>query len=285
MKTGNGKIANLPPNIQDELNYRITDGESGNELVEWLNSKPEVVKVIGERFDGIPISEQNLSEWRKRGYQKWLAYHNTVDESNTVSGNVAGLAETGIDCDKLLLTLTAAYAEMTQNWIVTPCEQMTYKLGVYKNLINGVISLQRAELQKVRLEIDRERLEILCEKRRDKSAEEAGTDAEPHGLDALRQSLGLELAKRAKTAGGLCMQEASGDPGKSQDSHSTAPAPTSAETPPTCQPSPTNASTAKNASPVVNLQTPSAVHPKGLTPQVAQSQPSPQPGAFHRKPA
>jgi hypothetical protein len=46
---------------------------------------------------------------------------------------------------------------------------MLYKLAVYKNLTNGVIALQRAELQKVRLEIARERLELLREKRLSKS--------------------------------------------------------------------------------------------------------------------
>ena len=162
-------IANLPAEIRDELNYLINDGDPGNELVEWLNSKPEVAEVVTELFDGTPISEQNLSEWRKRGYQKWLAYRNFVDESNALSDNTEGIAETGIDCDKLLLTLTAAYAEVIQNWIITPSEQMTYKLAVYKNLTNGVIALRRAEIQKVRLEIDRERLELLREKRRNKS--------------------------------------------------------------------------------------------------------------------
>jgi hypothetical protein len=123
MKNGNGKIANLPSQIRDELNYRINDGDPGNELVAWLNSNPEVARVISERFDGTPISEQNLSEWRKRGYQKWLAHRNMFDESNALGDNADVLAETGIDCDKLLLTLTAAYAEMIQCWIVTPCEQ------------------------------------------------------------------------------------------------------------------------------------------------------------------
>jgi hypothetical protein len=181
MKTGNGKIANLPAEIREELNYRLNDGEPGNELVEWLNSNPEVVRVVSERFDGTPISEQNLSEWRKRGYQKWLAHRNFVDESNALSDNTADIAETGIDCDKLLLTLTAAYAEATQNWIITPGEQMLYKLAVYKNLTNGVIALQRAELQKVRLEIARERLELLREKRRNKSSAAAAAPASSSG--------------------------------------------------------------------------------------------------------
>jgi hypothetical protein len=173
MKTGNGKIANLPAEIRDQLNYRIAEGEEGIELVAWLNSKPEVTEVVNKLFDGTPISEQNLSEWRKRGYQKWLAHRNMFDESNALGDNAEVLAETGIDCDKLLLTLTAAYAEAIQNWIVTPCEQMTYKLAVYKNLTNGVIALRRAEIQKVRLEIDRERLELLREKRRHKSESSA----------------------------------------------------------------------------------------------------------------
>jgi hypothetical protein len=113
MKTGNGKIANLPAQIRDELNYRISDGDPGNELVEWLNSKREVAEVVNKLFDGTPISEQNLSEWRKRSYQKWLAHRNMFDESNALGDNAEVIAETGIDCDKLLLTLTAAYAECT----------------------------------------------------------------------------------------------------------------------------------------------------------------------------
>jgi hypothetical protein len=182
IEAGASKIANLPSKIRDELNYRIADGEQGAELVAWLNSKPEVVRVITERFDGTPIFEQNLSEWRQRGYQKWLAHRNMFDESNALGDNAEVLAETGIDCDKLLLTLTAAYAEAIQNWIVTPAEQMTYKLAVYKNLTNGVIALRRAEIQNVRLEIERERLELLREKRGNKSSPRSGS--EPHSRPA-----------------------------------------------------------------------------------------------------
>jgi len=170
MKPGNGKIANIPSPIRDELNVRISDGDEGIELVEWLNAKPEVTEVLKKLFDGAPISEQNLSEWKKRGYQEWLAHRNSVDESFAVHDNSADIAATGIDPDKLLLTLTGAYAEMTRNWMITPGADMLYKLTVYKKLTDGVIALQRAELQKVRLEIARERLALLREKRLSKSA-------------------------------------------------------------------------------------------------------------------
>jgi hypothetical protein len=203
MKTGNGKIANLPDEIREDLNYRMNDGESGNELVEWLNAKPEVVEVINKLFDGRPISEQNLSQWRTNGYRVWHVHRTIVDGTLALSDNTGEIAETGIDCDKLLLTLTAAYAEAIQSWIITPGEQMLYKLAVYKNLTNGVIALRRAELVKVRLEIERERLELLREKRRNKSDEAIGRGAEPIGGGA----------------GGMSRQEASRSsdgPGKSR---------------------------------------------------------------------
>jgi hypothetical protein len=32
-------------------------------------------------------SREHLSEWRKRGYQKWLAHRNMFDESNALGDN------------------------------------------------------------------------------------------------------------------------------------------------------------------------------------------------------
>jgi hypothetical protein len=185
MQTGNGKIANLPAEIREELNYRLNDGEPGNELVEWLNAKPEVMKVINDLFDGRPISEQNLSQWRTHGYRVWHAHRTIVDETHALSENSEGIAETGIDCEKLLLALTASYAEMIQRWIITPGEELIHKLRVFKEITNAVLALRRAELQKARLEIQRERLELLREKQRNKSGSSsssrvsASTDSAP----------------------------------------------------------------------------------------------------------
>jgi hypothetical protein len=169
MKTGNGKIANLPSQIRDELNWRINDGDEGKELVEWLNAKPEVVEVVTKLFDGIPISEQNLSQWRTHGYRKWHAEHVILDELGNLTQNTEQIQETGIDCEKLLLALKANYAEMIQCWLVTPPEQMTYRLDVFKQLTVAVLAMRREEIQKERLEIQRERLELLREKQSNKS--------------------------------------------------------------------------------------------------------------------
>lgn len=69
--TRTGKIARLPRQIREQLNRRLQDGELGARLVEWLNSLPDTQRVLTAEFGGRPISEQNLSEWKQRGYRDW----------------------------------------------------------------------------------------------------------------------------------------------------------------------------------------------------------------------
>src|ERR1035441_615190 len=73
----NGKIARLPRDIRSQLNTRLQDGQDGPQVLPWLNSLPEVKKVLAARFDDRPINEQNLSDWRQGGYEDWLAHEDT----------------------------------------------------------------------------------------------------------------------------------------------------------------------------------------------------------------
>jgi len=65
-----GKIGRLPKAIQEQVNRRLEQGERARTLVVWLNALPEVQAVLAAEFAGKPIREQNLSAWRKNGYQK-----------------------------------------------------------------------------------------------------------------------------------------------------------------------------------------------------------------------
>jgi hypothetical protein len=83
--TRKGKIARLPKPIRDELNQRIENGESGPELIAWLNPLPDVQRVLAEHFEDRPIRVQNISEWRQGGYQDWLQ----LQETRTLTLQVA----------------------------------------------------------------------------------------------------------------------------------------------------------------------------------------------------
>jgi hypothetical protein len=72
MRARTGKIARLPGEIRDTLNRRLHNGDLGRELVPWLNALPEVKHVLAARFAARPITEDNLSAWRRGGFQEWL---------------------------------------------------------------------------------------------------------------------------------------------------------------------------------------------------------------------
>ena len=72
-----GKIARLPQYLREQLNRRIEDGEPGRDLVKWLNSCEEVQETLAEHFDGRPITEQNLSEWKQGGFKDWQRHQET----------------------------------------------------------------------------------------------------------------------------------------------------------------------------------------------------------------
>src|SRR5579871_2025008 len=84
--TRKGKIARLPYEVREELNRRLRDGKSGPGLLDWLNEHRECKKVLAEEFESRPITKQNLSEWKKGGYEDWLR----KEESRQ---NVRALAE------------------------------------------------------------------------------------------------------------------------------------------------------------------------------------------------
>jgi hypothetical protein len=68
----NGKIACLPEEVRDELNFRLADGIKGPELLPWLNSLPEIRGVLARLFGGRDMNHQNLSAWRRGGFRDWM---------------------------------------------------------------------------------------------------------------------------------------------------------------------------------------------------------------------
>ena len=67
----NGKIAQLPEDIRNQINYRLLLKHPGAGIVKWLNKLPEVKAVMAERFDGRPLNGRNLSEWKNAAYKEW----------------------------------------------------------------------------------------------------------------------------------------------------------------------------------------------------------------------
>jgi hypothetical protein len=87
-----GKIASLPLHLREELNGRLDDNEPGPDLLAWLNARPEARAMLKQpRFDGAPINDQNLTNWRQGGYSRWQQHQRDLDFARTFSEESAGL--------------------------------------------------------------------------------------------------------------------------------------------------------------------------------------------------
>lgn len=75
-----GKIARLPHDIREELNRRIMDGQSGPDILQWVNELPQCRQMLAQKFAGRPIDESNLYEWRHGGYEEWLYHEDRRDQ-------------------------------------------------------------------------------------------------------------------------------------------------------------------------------------------------------------
>jgi len=76
-----GKIARLPANTREELNFALHNGVPAVQLVRWLNNQPEVQVVMAQLFGGRPVNKQNVSEWVKGGYREWLSTQELIEKA------------------------------------------------------------------------------------------------------------------------------------------------------------------------------------------------------------
>lgn len=97
MRTRTGKIARLPEPIREELNQRLFNGARGKDMPAWLNELPEVRQTLAEFFNGRPITEHNVSEWRTGGFQDWLRQEETNDRLRQVASQYEELGAEGKD--------------------------------------------------------------------------------------------------------------------------------------------------------------------------------------------
>ena len=67
-----GKIARLPGDLREQINQRLFDGHSDPEILPWLNELPVVKEILAAKFKGQPITKQNMTNWRQKGYLRWL---------------------------------------------------------------------------------------------------------------------------------------------------------------------------------------------------------------------
>jgi hypothetical protein len=90
-----GKIARLPADLREQLNQRLLDGQTGSQILPWLNELPPVKAILAAQFNGVPVNHENLSNWRHNGYQRWLRRKDRVSATKELCQHAAELDQAG----------------------------------------------------------------------------------------------------------------------------------------------------------------------------------------------
>src|SRR5438105_8424368 len=75
----NGKVARLPKPLRDQINHWLLDGIS----------YPDIIERLGEQ--GKNLKPDNLSQWKKREHQVWLAEQTFLAQTRARQESTAGL--------------------------------------------------------------------------------------------------------------------------------------------------------------------------------------------------
>jgi hypothetical protein len=150
-RSRNGKIARLPLFTRALLNQRLDDGQTGPVILDWLNALPETRSLMADSFDGVPISLQNLSQWRLGGFVRWQQERHMEacwqDLSHFASYVEEGGPNFGHVADDLVTVLSAQYAQL----VTAACgldggeiPNWEMRLRALRPLLQDAIQLQRA---------------------------------------------------------------------------------------------------------------------------------------------
>ena len=162
----NGKIAHLSRELRDDLNFRLYKGQSLAHLRRWLNSLPEVKAMLREFFDGRPILQQNLSEWKAGGYREWLLHQELLEKKKDLVADAHSLAHTAEGlADALFGMLTLDYAQtlMKRDASEDPAE-FEKKRKTLSLLTQDIVRLRRCDLNGRRVEMQSDRMDREHEK-------------------------------------------------------------------------------------------------------------------------
>jgi hypothetical protein len=156
-----GKISSLPPHIQDELNQRLQNGQTAKTILPWLNSLPETKAILKERFDGAPITQQNLSNHRNNAFSDWTDRQQALDFASTLCAGDAELQRLlpADLADKLARWVSVRYAASARD-LAASAVGSDKSLRHLRNLSVFVMALRRGELSAARLAIEQQRLAL-----------------------------------------------------------------------------------------------------------------------------
>ena len=162
-----GKIARLRHAIRRQINLRLQEGEGGQSLLNWINSLPQVQSYVAKDFASIPVTDGNLSEWRRGGYRDWLRVQQECDvvrllreDSQLLNPAGGPRSRLGNHLSSVLTTEIASLAPLFLSNTTQPAKR--FKL--LSEVLRELIQLRKADCRADQARINAERWELEQER-------------------------------------------------------------------------------------------------------------------------
>lgn len=171
-----GKIARLPLAVREELNHRLRENESGQTLITWLNELEPVRAVLKSQFEGEPINDANLSNWRIGGFADWLKDQDAVkriEKLGELSVRLANAAGGRMSKGFLAVAVGKIHEALEDGENVEIGEDgkaVVTGVGIDK-LAKALASIAKIEQDDERLKLDQDKLDLERSKFRRTTAE------------------------------------------------------------------------------------------------------------------
>jgi hypothetical protein len=161
------KIARLPRHIRNKLSQRLDDGEGGDSLLEWLNGLPEVKELCEKQFNAVPVTKQNLSDFKQGPHQEWLRGREAcelVEQLAEQADDLDSATDEVNVSDALGRVLAAELARMARTLLAETTDPPE-RWQRLQEVLGRLAQLRRGDHQWQRLQIERERWEEEEERR------------------------------------------------------------------------------------------------------------------------
>lgn len=159
----NGKIARLPHALREEVNRRLLDGVPGSQILDWINAEPAAVKVFADYFNGAPVNDQNLTNWRTDGYRDWIRKNEKVEHLKTLSSYAHQVAKAGGKLSEGAQAIVAGELLEVLEAAVDFDDGETDPIERLGKLTNAIASLRHVDLAQDRIELDRQKTKLKAE--------------------------------------------------------------------------------------------------------------------------
>jgi len=167
--TRSSKISRLPRLIREQVNQRLDNGEQNKRIILWLNALPQVQEVLAAEFGGVPISSQNMSDWKKHGFRNWQIQQAALAFSNDTLPDDLDPAALERMSAKLIRFLQIRYAALAGS-LPVPQEDPEGELVRLAGLCTNLTALRRGDLSAQRLTLEHQR--FILEKSRTEQEDE-----------------------------------------------------------------------------------------------------------------